>query len=62
MMVVYGAGVFVAHLSYSSDERTACHVAGGLKGRIWCPDSVDTAGFMHYLSKALAWPIDVAEI
>jgi len=59
ILVIYGAGVIASHLTYSSDERTACHVAGGFKGRIWCPDSVDTAGFHHYFFKALGWPVDV---
>ncbi len=60
VMAIYGAGVIISHLNYSSDERTACHSAGGIMGRIWCPDSVDTAGFQHYFVKALGWPAHVA--
>ena len=60
LLVIYGGDVIVSHLNLSSDERTACHTAGGFMGRIWCPDSVNTAGFHHYFFKALGWPVHAA--
>jgi hypothetical protein len=59
-LVVYGGGVIFSHLEYSSDDRAACHNAGGFLGRIWCPSSVDTAGFGVHFVRALGWPVDAA--
>ncbi|NNE84663.1 MAG: SEL1-like repeat protein [Alphaproteobacteria bacterium] len=57
-LVVYGGGVIFSHLEYSSDDRAACHNAGGFLGRIWCPSSVDTAGFRVHFVRALGWPVE----
>ena len=59
--VIYVGGVVFSHLVYSSDDRTACQEAGGFKGRIWCPDSVDTQGFTVHFARALGWPVEVLQ-
>jgi hypothetical protein len=61
LMVIYAGGVIFSHLEYSADDRAACHRAGGLVGRIWCPDSVDTEGFSVHFVKALGWPAAVIQ-
>ena len=58
-MFIYGGGVVVSHLVFSEDDRAACHSAGGIVGRIWCPESVDTEGFRVHFVKALGWPAHV---
>ena len=57
--VIYVGGIVFSHLVYSSDDRTACQEAGGFKGRIWCPNSVDTQGFTVHFVRALGWPVAV---
>lgn len=59
-LVIYSGGVIFSHLEYSSDDRAACHSAGGFLGRIWCPSSVDTAGFRVHFGRALGWPVEAA--
>jgi TPR repeat protein len=59
-LVVYSGVVIFSHLEYSSDDRAACHRAGGFLGRIWCPSSVDTAGFRVHFVRALGWPVEAA--
>ncbi len=58
-MFIYGDGVVVSHLIFSEYGRAACHRAGGIVGRIWCPESVDTEGFRGHFVKALGWPVHV---
>ena len=58
-MFIYGSGVVVSYLVFSEDDRTACHRAGGIVGRIWCPEFVDTEGFSVHFVKALGWPVHV---
>ena len=58
-VIIYGGGVVYSHLIYSADDRAACYRVGGFAGRIWCPKSVDTAGFRVHFAKALGWPVDV---
>lgn len=59
-LLIYGGGVVYSHLVYSQDDRAACYRAGGLLGRIWCPESVDTEGFRVHFVKALGWPAQIA--
>lgn len=59
-LVVYSGGVIFSHLEYSSDDRAACHNAGGFLGRIWCPSSVETVGFQAHFVRALGWPVEAA--
>ena len=58
-LIIYGGGVAFSHVVYSSDDREACHRAGGFMGRIWCPDSVDTKGFTVHFVRALGWPVEI---
>ncbi len=60
-LYIYASGVLVSHAIYSEDDRTACHRAGGLLGRIWCPKFVDTEGFRVHFVRALGWPVHVFE-
>ena len=60
-LYIYASGVLVSHAVYSEDDRTACHRAGGLLGRIWCPKFVDTEGFRVHFVRALGWPVNVFE-
>ena len=58
-MIIYGGGIVYSHLVSSQYDRAACHRAGGILGRIWCPESVETEGFRVHFVEALGWPAQI---